>query len=360
MKKTVSPEAAKLAEIKQQIIHMTDTVCEEHLDEEYARLSRKLIEKLARKRPPPILRGRPEIWASAVVYALGSANFLFDKSHDPYISATDLCEAFGTKPGSTTQKAAQIRDWFKLGYMGNKEFLTDDLAVGREKMDAQIALMELAMSGVTIIPPNLLRPKVTRENGVFIDCDHAVAEEFNALAVRYERHGPDAALVQALTEMIERDPDYYDPYLLLASIQAQQEDPELTLRLIETAYQRALARILDQQGNWPQFLEGGWPQNQHIIRTFVDTSIAFWMQGSADSALILLRHLLRSNPNDQLDVRETILAIRLGLSFSEYQKTILAAFGDDGDKYDDWFNANSPQFPEEFDWWKKAVGYGEE
>jgi Domain of unknown function (DUF6398)/Protein of unknown function (DUF4058) len=38
--------------------------CKEHLNDEYAALSRKLAEKLARKRPSPILSGGPNAWAS--------------------------------------------------------------------------------------------------------------------------------------------------------------------------------------------------------------------------------------------------------------------------------------------------------
>lgn len=42
--------------------------------------------KLGRKREVPFQRGKIEIWAAAVVYAIGSPNFLFDKSFEPYMS----------------------------------------------------------------------------------------------------------------------------------------------------------------------------------------------------------------------------------------------------------------------------------
>lgn len=74
----------------QKLIEMTAGFCETHLDVEYKKLCEKLIRKMARKRNVPFLSGRMEIWAAAIVYAIGSINFLFDKSFEPYVSAQDI------------------------------------------------------------------------------------------------------------------------------------------------------------------------------------------------------------------------------------------------------------------------------
>ena len=65
------------------ITALTDAFCDARLDEEYRDLCRKLAAALARKRPSPLERGKPEVWACGIVHALGSANFLFDKSFQP-------------------------------------------------------------------------------------------------------------------------------------------------------------------------------------------------------------------------------------------------------------------------------------
>lgn len=70
---------------KEALIEMTDSFAGRYLDEDYKILCRKLIDKMSRKRQVPFLTGRPEIWAAAVVYALGQLNFLFDKSFEPYV-----------------------------------------------------------------------------------------------------------------------------------------------------------------------------------------------------------------------------------------------------------------------------------
>ena len=76
---------------------------------------------MSRKRNIPFLSGRIEIWAAAIVYALGSINFLFDKNFKPYATAEDICKYFGTTKSSTSQKAKVIRDMFGLEYW-DKEF----------------------------------------------------------------------------------------------------------------------------------------------------------------------------------------------------------------------------------------------
>jgi hypothetical protein len=91
------------------IVALTDKVCKEHLDEEYAQLARQAA-ALCRKRPSPLASGRADGWACGIVYALGFVNFLFDKSQHPYMSAADLCAAFGVAKGTGAAKSKIVRD----------------------------------------------------------------------------------------------------------------------------------------------------------------------------------------------------------------------------------------------------------
>lgn len=52
-----------------------DEFCREYLNEEYSQVSRELAAALCRKRPSPLAKGKPEQWACACVYVIGSANF---------------------------------------------------------------------------------------------------------------------------------------------------------------------------------------------------------------------------------------------------------------------------------------------
>lgn len=108
---------------KQIILSLLKGFCDKMLNEEYYTLSEKLIQKLGRKRNVPYITGKPEIWAAAVIHALGSINFLFDRSFEPYVTLDDINLHFGTIKSTTGNKSKLIRDLLKLSYW-DKEFST--------------------------------------------------------------------------------------------------------------------------------------------------------------------------------------------------------------------------------------------
>jgi hypothetical protein len=56
-----------------QVVAVTDAVCREHFDEEYADLCRALVGRLGRKRPSPLTRGDLRIWAAGSATRSGSS-----------------------------------------------------------------------------------------------------------------------------------------------------------------------------------------------------------------------------------------------------------------------------------------------
>lgn len=97
--------------------------CHEHLDEEYEQVAVRMVEKLGRKRIVPFMCGKLEVWAVGIIHAIGTINFLFDKSSQPYASVHDICGYFGTAQSTTSQKSKAIRDMLKLSHF-DSEFLT--------------------------------------------------------------------------------------------------------------------------------------------------------------------------------------------------------------------------------------------
>ncbi len=116
----------EIKERENKLIEMTKDFCAQKLDNDYSDLCAKLIKKLGRKREVPLQKGKVEIWAAAVVYAIGSINFLFDKSFKPYMTAKMISEYFGTKNSSVSNKAKQIRDMFNMSYF-DSEFSTQKM-----------------------------------------------------------------------------------------------------------------------------------------------------------------------------------------------------------------------------------------
>lgn len=142
------PDKEIKEEKTQLLIEMTASFSNEYLDEDYKELCEKLIRKMARKRIVPFLSGRIEIWAAAIIHALGSINFLFDNNFEPYASTDDICNFFRTSKSTTSQKAKIIRDMFKMNYY-DEEFST-------KFMKENNPFSEMTMVNGFIVPSDML------------------------------------------------------------------------------------------------------------------------------------------------------------------------------------------------------------
>jgi len=92
------------------ITALTDRVAREHLNAEYAELARLAAAALSRKRPSPLSSGRETTWACGILYALGSANFLFDPSQTPHLRGQDLGGFFGVAASTAANQGKKVRD----------------------------------------------------------------------------------------------------------------------------------------------------------------------------------------------------------------------------------------------------------
>lgn len=130
------------------LIARTASFCEAHLDDDYKALCAKMIGKMRRKRAVPFATGRPEIWAAAVVYALGQVNFLFDRSQKLHSTPDQIADFFGVSKVTVGLKAKAIRDLFKL-HRWDPEFSTKAIA-------ARNPFANFAMVDGIIIPLGVL------------------------------------------------------------------------------------------------------------------------------------------------------------------------------------------------------------
>lgn len=109
----IRPKVEEIGEIMR-------NVCRDNIDDEYYYLGILLLEKLARKRPSPLLAGKSDVWAAGILTALGKINFLFDRSSTPYISREDLAGHCGVKLSTASGKSKQIRDMLKMDYWDSR------------------------------------------------------------------------------------------------------------------------------------------------------------------------------------------------------------------------------------------------
>lgn len=96
------------------IVGLVEQFCRERLNEEYAGLCRKLAEKLARKRPSPLVSGKPQTWASGIVRTIGWVNYLDDRSQTPHLKLTAIDKAFGVGESTGQGKSMLIRRTLKI------------------------------------------------------------------------------------------------------------------------------------------------------------------------------------------------------------------------------------------------------
>ena len=99
----------------QAIMEVTDAACREHLDDEYGRIARRLVARLARKRPSPLARGDVRIWSAGIIYAVGQVNFLFDPTQTPHLTAKQLAERLGVVQTTMANKAGLINRTLGIG-----------------------------------------------------------------------------------------------------------------------------------------------------------------------------------------------------------------------------------------------------
>jgi|WetSurMetagenome_2_1015567.scaffolds.fasta_scaffold05285_8 tetratricopeptide (TPR) repeat protein len=186
----------------------------------------------------------------------------------------------------------------------------------------------------------------------FVDKDHAVMTDYyDFLDVGEENQ---AKVEKQMKEFIKKDPLFLDPYLILFELYQSKKDIKSGEQILEDAFQIAIKTIADRKGIWPEEMAWGHLENRHIIRTLLNKAMNLWAHGENEPALDLLRKLLRSNPRDNIGARNYILAIRLGMTFAEFETQMASEYGYDGKKMME-FEEKMRKFPDEFDWWFKAV-----
>lgn len=122
------------------ISKMVDDFCREHLNEEYAVLCRKLTEKLARKRPSPLVSGKPNTWACGIIRTVGWVNFLDDPANSPHMKLTAIDKAFGVGESTGQGKSRLIRKLLKIRQFDHHWTLPS-------KMDDNHAMWMLEVNG---------------------------------------------------------------------------------------------------------------------------------------------------------------------------------------------------------------------
>jgi hypothetical protein len=110
-----------------EVAEIIEEFCNEKLNDEYKEFCLKALAKLCRKRPSPLLSGKARTWACGIVYAIGSNNYIFDKSQPINMTAADIADWFGLAKSTAGNKANEISKLLNLGWFRN-EFVLPSIA----------------------------------------------------------------------------------------------------------------------------------------------------------------------------------------------------------------------------------------
>ena len=127
---TKKPQKARLGDKARRVATIQEMIRafgQKKLNDMYTDLALKLCEKIGGMRKLSIQRGRQEIWAAAIVYAVVRINFLFDPTSEVYLTADEICDFFGTNKSTVGNKAGQIQKTCDV-WIGDPEFSNPEIA----------------------------------------------------------------------------------------------------------------------------------------------------------------------------------------------------------------------------------------
>lgn len=117
-------------EKQEKLTEMVDEFCDEYLNDEYKEICENIIEDMANGKRVHFKKGKLEVWASAVIYAVCQINSLFDEANEVHITRKDILNYFNTKQSVVSRKAINLRNIYHLDKkycVNNTEEFNDDL-----------------------------------------------------------------------------------------------------------------------------------------------------------------------------------------------------------------------------------------
>lgn len=160
--------------------------------------------------------------------------------------------------------------------------------------------------------------------------------------------------VKALKSMIAKDADYFDPYITLHEYYLMDGDYKKAIKIMEDGFKRAID-LIDNDGRFPDKLPWAFTENRHIIRMIFNFGMFVWANNEdKEIALNIFMELLKSNHNDNIGARYSIVAILEGFnSQEEYEERFESEDGHSLDytKLEEWFYKSAEKHKDVIGWW---------
>lgn len=271
----------------------------------------EMLSSLYEKHPQMIIDAlKPNLLAAAIVYIYLKNNNLNGRGG---ITAKDLGQYFDVKAAAISQKTFDVE--FRL--YGMKAHLKENEEyefIDRERFNINELYWEFL-------------------------------ESFEADDVKKS--------IKALKSMIKKDANYFDPYITLHEYYLMDKDFANAIKIMESGFKRAID-LINNNGRFPDELPWGFMENRHIIRMIFNFGMFVWANEDKDIALNIFMQLLKSNHNDNIGARYSIVAILEGFnSQEEYEEQFLNESGDSLEymKLEEWFYKSAQKHKKIIGWW---------
>ena len=126
-----------------EVAGIIEEFCDDKLNAEYKEICLRALAKLCRKRPSPVATGKARTWACGIVHAIGSVNFIFDKSKPLSMTAAEIADWFNLAKSTASGKSSEINKLLDLSYF-NVEFLL------QENIDGNPGIWYLSINGIIV------------------------------------------------------------------------------------------------------------------------------------------------------------------------------------------------------------------
>lgn len=270
-----------------------------------------MFETLNETNPQMIIDAqKPNLLAAAIIYTYLKRNSLNGRGG---ITAKAVGEYFRVKPTAITQKTFDVE--FRL--YGMKDRLSKD-----EKYE-------------------------------FIDRDRFEVNELYWEFLESPEADDVKKSIKALKSMIKKDANFFDPYITLHEYYLMDRDFKNAIKIIEQGFKRAID-LIDNNGRFPDELPWGFMENRHIIRMIFNFAMFIWANDDKELALKMFMELLKSNHNDNIGARYSIVAILEGFnSQEEYEEQFESkdGMGLEYEALEGWFYKSAEKHKDVIGWW---------
>ena len=256
---------------------------------------------------------KPNLLAAAIIYIFLKNNNMNGRGG---ITAKDVGKYFEVKPAAISSKASDVEFWL---YDNHEYNLQSD-----------------------------------NEEHEFIDKDRFKVNELYWEFIESAEADDVKKSIKILKSIIKKDANYFDPYITLHKYYLMDGDFKNAIKTIEDGFQKAID-LIDKNGRFPDELPWGFMENRHIIRMIFNFGMFIWENDEdKEIALNIFMELLKSNHNDNIGARYSIVAILEGFtSQEEYEEQFESESGHglEYTKLEEWFYKSAQKYKDVIGWW---------